>query len=140
MRPPASPNASSMTFTMGTKQLVVQDTLETISCTLGSKWESFTPTITVTSASRAGAEMITREAPPFRCPLASAREVNTPVDSMTTSTPSSSQGRFDGSRSLSTAKRRSPTTRSVPSTATGTPEHAPRRVVAEQLRRGCPGR
>src|SRR2546430_7340702 len=45
--------------------------------------------------------MITRSAPPRRCPAAASRAVNTPVDSMTTSMPWSPQGISAGSRSSS---------------------------------------
>jgi hypothetical protein len=47
----------------------------------------------------AGAEMITFLAPASRCFAAPSRAVKKPVDSTTTSTPSSLQGSADGSRS-----------------------------------------
>src|SRR3954471_11069793 len=57
----------------------------------------------VMSSSLAGAEMITFLAPPAStCLRASAALVKKPVDSMTTSTPRSPQGRLAGSRSEST--------------------------------------
>ena len=46
---------------------------------------------------------MTRVAPASRWAAAESRVVNSPVDSMTTSTPSSSHGRALGSRSASTA-------------------------------------
>ena len=88
---------------MGTKQLVVQDAFDTTKSFAGSYWSSFTPTTKVASASLAGAEMITREAPASRWAAASEREVNRPVDSTTTSTPSESHGSAFGSRSERTA-------------------------------------
>ena len=49
---------------MGTKQFVVHEALETILCLAGSKVSSLTPTTKVASTLVAGAEMITRGAPP----------------------------------------------------------------------------
>src|SRR5512139_1417471 len=49
------------------------------------------------SSSLAGAEMTTVRAPASRCLAALARSVNRPVDSTTTSTPKSFQGRAAGS-------------------------------------------
>ena len=48
------PKASSTTLTMGTKQLVVHEALETTSGLAGSKVSSFTPITKVASASVAG--------------------------------------------------------------------------------------
>mmetsp|Transcript_7935 Transcript_7935/g.29297 ORF Transcript_7935/g.29297 Transcript_7935/m.29297 type:complete len:225 (-) Transcript_7935:7-681(-) len=55
--------------------------------------------MTYIGASALGAVITTRFAPASMCFCAPARDVNTPVDSMTTSTPRSPQGMFDGSRS-----------------------------------------
>lgn len=51
---------------MGTKQLVVQLALDTTVCLAGSKVSSLTPTTKVASAPFAGAETITRGAPPSK--------------------------------------------------------------------------
>ena len=74
----------------------------------------------VASASSDGAEMMTRFTVSPRCPAAAARLVKMPVDSITIWTPSSSQGSRSGSRSAMTRMRCSPTSRSLPSTWTGT--------------------
>ncbi len=66
MRPFSTPNASSSTLTMGTKQLVVQDAFETTKCFEGSNVSSLTPTTNVASAPLLGAETMTRGAPPSR--------------------------------------------------------------------------
>ena len=54
------PKASSITLTIGTKQLVVHEALETTTCCSGSKSSSLTPMTKVASASPDGAEMMTR--------------------------------------------------------------------------------
>ena len=64
--------------------------------------------------------MMTRFTVPCRWPAASARVVKRPVDSMTTSAPRSPQGSCSGSRSAMTRMWWSPTSRSLPSTSTGT--------------------
>ena len=99
----STPKASSSTLTMGTKQLVVHEALETTTWRAGSNVSSLTPTTNVASASVAGAEMITRLAPPSRWAAAASRAVNSPVDSTTTSTPSSPHGSALGSRSARTS-------------------------------------
>ena len=63
----------------------------------------------------AGAEMITFVAPPSMCALALVASVKIPVDSTTTSTPTSLHGRLAGSRS-------SKTLISLPSTVIPSPE------------------
>ena len=83
----------------GTKQLVVHEALETTMWFSGSKVSSLTPTTKVASAPVAGAETITRGAPPSRWAAALSRSVKMPVDSMTTSTPRSPQGMSAGLRS-----------------------------------------
>ncbi len=113
-------NASSTTLTMGTKQLVVHEAFETTTCRSASKSPSFTPTTKVASASPEAVEMMTRLTEPPRWLAASARLVKRPVDSITTSAPSESQGSCSGSRSAITRICWSPTTRSFPSTCTGT--------------------
>ncbi len=59
MRPFSTPKASSSTLIMGTKQLVVQEALETTLWASGSNVSSLTPTTKVASAPLAGALMIT---------------------------------------------------------------------------------
>ena len=100
---------------MGTKQLVVHEALDTMMWMSGSNSWSFTPITKVASASSEGAEMMTRRAPPSRWPAAALRAVKRPVDSMTTSTPISSQGRAFGSRSARTRMRAPSTMRASPS-------------------------
>src|SRR3989337_806300 len=96
------PKASSRTLTIGTKQLVVHDALETTVWLAPSKVSSFTPTTKVASTFLAGAEMMTRGGPPSMWARALAPSVKKPVDSMTTSTPTSPHGRALGSASLKT--------------------------------------
>ena len=64
--PLSIPKASSRTFTMGTKQLVVHEALDTTKSLAGSNSESLTPMTKVASTSVAGAETITRVAPASR--------------------------------------------------------------------------
>ncbi len=71
-------------------------------CFSGSYWSSFTPMTMVMSSFLAGAEMTTFLAPRVEVRLGLLPSVKKPVDSTTTSTPSSPQGRFAGSRSEST--------------------------------------
>src|SRR5580765_1602875 len=99
INPFSTPKASSSTFTIGTKQFVVHDAFEITLCRSGSKVSSFTPTTNVPSTSLPGAEMMTIGAPASRCCAALSLLVNRPVDSTTTSTPSSPHGRAVGSRS-----------------------------------------
>ena len=120
MSPLTMSKASSTTLTMGTKQLVVHDAFDTTTCFSGSNSSSLTPITKVASASPDGAEMTTRFTDPPRWPAASARVVKRPVDSMTTSAPSLSHGSCSGSRSARTRICWSPTSRSLPSTSTGT--------------------
>ena len=101
MKPCSMPNRSLSTFAKGARQFVVHDALEITVCCAGSYAASLTPRQTVRSASPDGAEMTTRLAPPSRCPAAASRPVNTPVDSMTTSTPWSAHGISAGSRTSS---------------------------------------
>ena len=96
-------------MTIGTKQFVVQEALETMWCWAGSKVSSLTPMTKVASTLVAGAEMITRGAPASMWAAALAPSVNRPVDSITTSTPRSAHGSAFGSRSENTEKVWSPT-------------------------------
>src|ERR1700730_6719060 len=118
MRPCSTPNASSSTLTMGTKQFVVHDAFEITLWTAGSKSPSFTPMTKVASAPFDGADTITNGAPAPRCWAAFARSVNNPVDSTTTSTPSSPHGNAFGSR-ISSTRNVSPSTE-MPPLATAT--------------------
>jgi hypothetical protein len=68
------------------------------------------PRTTVKSSFLAGAEMMTFCAPPSRWALALVASVKNPVDSMTTSAPSSFQGSAAGSRSSRARILRPPTT------------------------------
>src|SRR5215212_1213850 len=96
------PKASLRIFATGPRQLVVHDAFEITSCWSASYASSFTPSTSVTSGSLAGAEMITFLAPASRCLAASSRLVKSPVDSTTTSAPTSAHGRAAGSRSENT--------------------------------------
>src|SRR2546429_9523116 len=77
--------------------------------------------------------MITFFAPPLRCAPAFSFDVNKPVHSRTTSTPSVPHGSVAGSRCASTLMRSPLTTIASPSTAT-LPECAVRGVIACQMR------
>ena len=109
IRPCSTPNASSSTLTIGTKQLVVQLALEITLCLLIRKSLWLTPYTNVASAFDAGADTITSGAPPSRWALAASRLLKKPVDSTTTSTPRSPHGRSAGLRSLSTLSVSPPT-------------------------------
>ena len=108
-------------MTIGTKQLVVQEALDTTVCTAGSKSESLTPTTNVASAPEQGAETSTRGAPPSRWRAAASRLVKMPVDSTTTSTPRSPHGSSSGLRTDRTRSESSPTLSTSPSTETSSP-------------------
>jgi hypothetical protein len=99
MKPRSIPYASCRTFATGATQFVVHDAFEMMLCCSGSYSRSLTPRTTVRSGSVAGAEMTTFFAPAWRCFSASGRFVNSPVDSIATSTPRSAHGRSAGSRS-----------------------------------------
>ena len=109
MKPRLMPKFSSSTLAKGARQLVVQEALDTMLSTAGSYWSSFTPITMVLSTFLPGAEMSTFLAPASRCARALVPSVKKPVDSTTTSTPSSPQGSRAGSRS-------DRTTSSLPST------------------------
>src|SRR5262249_55872673 len=97
MNPRLMPNLSSRTLAVVARQFVVHDAFEMIRCLTGSYAFSFTPRTTVTSGSFAGAVMITFLAPAVMCLLAVAVSRKIPVDSTTTSTPSSFHGSAAGS-------------------------------------------
>ena len=88
----------------------------------------------MTSGSLAGAEMITLRAPASRCLAAPARSRKRPVDSMTTSAPTSPQGRLAGSVSAVTGISTPSTTDRRPAHLDGAGERAVDGVVAEQVR------
>ncbi len=93
------PKLSSSTLAIGATQFVVQEALDSTWCASGSYASSLTPITIVMSSSLAGAEMMTFFAPASRWALAVDPVVNRPVDSITTSTPSSRHGSLAGSRS-----------------------------------------
>ena len=97
MKPRLMPNLSSRTLAVVARQLVVHEALLMIRCLAGSYAFSLTPSTTVTSGSLAGAVMMTFLAPAAMCLLAVAVSRKMPVDSTTTSTPSSFQGSAAGS-------------------------------------------
>ena len=78
----------------------------------------FTPRTIAGTSPFAGAETITLRAPPARCRRALSASVKRPVDSMTTSAPTSPQGMSAGSRCAKTRSECSPTTIDSPSTRT----------------------
>src|SRR6516225_9196966 len=120
IRPLTMPKLSASTLAIGATQFVVHEALEITSCCAGSYLSSLTPITIVMSSPLAGAEMITFRAPAVRCPAAASREVNLPVDSITTSTPRSPQGRAAGSRSARIRISWSPARMTSPSTVTST--------------------
>ncbi len=91
------PKASSITFTRGPRQLVVQLALEITRSFAGSSVASFTPMTMVRSASPEGALMITWLTLPWRWTAAWARLVNLPVHSSTTWAPWAPKGMSWGS-------------------------------------------
>ena len=122
--PLVNSNASSRTLTIGARQFVVHEAFEIILWVAGSRSSSFTPRTIETSGSPIGAETTTYFAPAVKCLLAFSWLLNTPVDSITTSTPSSAQGRFSGSLSEKTLNR-SPSTTMSPSTTDTSPGYVP---------------
>ncbi len=102
MLPRTKPKLSRITFTIGTRQLVVHDALEMMWCLAASYLSWFTPITRVMSSPVAGAEITTLRAPPSMCLCASAALVNRPVDSRTMSTPRAFHGSLAGSFSAST--------------------------------------
>ena len=125
MTPWRMPNASSSTLTTGARQFVVHEALEMMSWRSGSYAASkLMPSATVTSGSLAGAEMITLRAPASRCLAAPARSRKCPLDSITTSAPTSPHGSAAGSVSANTGISR-PSTRSAPSSTSTVPGKGP---------------
>src|SRR3712207_1453380 len=99
MRPRSMPKLSLSTLASGASQLVVQDALLMIVFE-PSYFSWLTPMTMVRSSPVAGAEITDFLAPPAStCLRASSALVKKPVDSTTTSTPRSPQGRLAGSRS-----------------------------------------
>src|SRR3954452_5980131 len=112
------PNASLSTLASGARQFVVQDALLMIVCE-PSYLSWLTPMTIVRWSPWAGAGMMTFLAPPAStCLRASSALVKKPVDSTTTSTPRSAQGRAAGSRSESTLMVLPPTLMPSPSAPT----------------------
>src|SRR5919107_2504920 len=132
MIPRSIPTLSWSTRATGPRQLVVQDAFEMTWWFSGSYASSFTPSTSVTSGSVAGALMITFFAPASRCLAASSRFVKKPVDSITTSAPTSPQGSADGSRSEKTFSS-SPSTIRLSSVKSISPWNGPR--IESYLRR-----
>src|SRR5690606_11479354 len=100
--PFSMPQCSSSTLTNGAKLFVVHEPLDH---RVARRFmaASLTPDTAVgTSLSGDGAEISTWRAPALKCAAAFSAEVNFPVDSMTTWTPSAFQGRFSGEGSLNT--------------------------------------
>ena len=117
MRPCLTPKASSRTWTIGHEAVGgARGVRHAPSGWSGSKVSSLTPTTKVASAPPQGAETMTNGAPPSMWRAAPSLEVNTPVDSTTTSTPRSPHGSLSGSRSPRTFST-SPSTEIPPSTA-----------------------
>ena len=121
MKPRFTPKLSTSTLAIGARQLVVQLALLITSCWALSYISSLTPRQMVTSGPLAGALMMTFLAPASRCLAAAARSVKRPVDSMTTSAPSSFQGSLAGSVSLITRMRLPSMIRASLSTSTVPP-------------------
>src|SRR5690349_11161118 len=118
IRPLTMPKLSRSTLAIGATQFVVQEALEMIVCASGSYLSSLTPITIVMSSSLAGAEMMTFFAPASMCARALGPAVNSPVDSITTSTPRSPHGSLAGSRSARILIDRSPTVMVSPDTDT----------------------
>merc|ERR1719291_570568 len=84
IRPCLMPNFSLIVLTSGAKPLVVHEAHETTLIVAESYSSTFTPTTMVgVSASLAGAEMITFDAPDSTCFRQPSVVVNAPVDSHT---------------------------------------------------------
>jgi hypothetical protein len=94
---------------IGARQLVVQEAFEMTVCFEPSYRLSLTPITIVMSSFLAGAEMMTFLAPLSTCTLALLASVKKPVDSMTTSAPTSPHARVAGSRSANALKVLPPT-------------------------------
>src|SRR5918993_206155 len=86
---------SWITLATGARQFVVQEAFEMMWCAAGSYLSPLTPRTIVMSSFLAGALMITFLTVPRRCLRASSALVKRPVDSMTISAPTDSQGISD---------------------------------------------
>ncbi len=96
IRPLTMPNSSLRALAIGARQLVVHDALEITVWAVGSYCSWFTPMTMVMSSLVAGAEMMTFLAPPSMCARALVASVKKPVDSMTTSAPTSAHLQVGG--------------------------------------------
>src|SRR3954469_20587202 len=102
MKAASMQDSARSSFATGARQLVVHDGLEMTVWFSLSYASKFTPRTRVQSGPLAGAEMMTFFAPALRCFAALSRSVKRPVDSITTSAPTSDHGRSAGSRSAKT--------------------------------------
>src|SRR5262245_11860079 len=110
IRPLLMPRPSCSAFAIGARQFVVHDAFEMTVWASGSYDVWLTPMTTVTSSLAAGGEMMTFLAPPLStCARALVASVKKPVDSTTTSTPTSAHLRLAGSRSANVLTTWSPT-------------------------------
>src|SRR5690606_23232732 len=116
IRPRLMPHLSLITLASGARQLVVHEALETIAWPAYSVW--LTPNTNIGVSSLDGADSTTFFAPASRCFCALALSRNRPVDSITTSAPTSSHFRLAGSRSWVRRIFLPLTTRVLPSTLT----------------------
>src|SRR5690606_3835060 len=97
IRPRLMPHLSCSTLATGARQFVVHDALEMMASPLYVPW--FTPNTNMGVSSLEGADRMTFFAPASRCFWAEALSRNRPVDSITTSAPTSFHFRLAGSRS-----------------------------------------
>src|SRR5690606_7725888 len=116
IRPPLQPHLPGMTLANAARQLVVQLALEMIAWQASVSW--LTPKTNIGVSSFDGADRITFFAPASRCFCALALSRNRPVDSITTSAPTSFHFRLAGSRSWVRRIFLPLTTRVLPSTCT----------------------
>ena len=129
-------NSSLRAFAIGARQFVVHDAFEITVWAVGSYCSWFTPMTMVMSSLVAGAEMMTFLAPPSMCARALVASVKKPVDSMTTSAPTSAHFRLAGSRSANAAISWSPTVIAVSVDVTSASSRPRMRVVLEQVGQG----
>src|SRR5690606_39290872 len=102
IKPSTIPKLSLSTLASGAKQLVVQDALDTmVWSAFSSLW--FTPITNVGVSSFAGADITTFFAPASICFWAVSLVRKKPVDSITTSAPTSPAFRLAGDLSVETA-------------------------------------
>src|SRR5690606_31808002 len=114
IRPRLMPHLSLSTLATGARQLVVHEALEMMASPLYLAW--FTPYTNIGVASLDGADMITFFAPASMCFCAPSAVRKMPVDSITTSAPTSPHFRLAGSRSAVRRMRLPLTTSVLPST------------------------